>query len=108
MMAARIKKDDLVEVMTGKDKSRRGKVLSVMPAIGAVLVEKVNVIKKHQKPNPKLRQGGILEKENKIRIENVMIVCQKCDKAVRVGKKELKDGKRVRYCKKCGEVLDIA
>lgn len=106
-MAVRIKKDDLVEVIAGKDKSRRGKVLSVISG-GAVLVEKVNVVKKHQKPNTKLRQGGILEKENKIRIENVMVVCQKCDKAVRVGKKELKDGKRVRYCKKCGEVLDIA
>ncbi|GMT41627.1 MAG: 50S ribosomal protein L24 [bacterium] len=107
MTGIRVKKDDVVEVITGKDRGRRGKVLTASPKTGFVVVEKINIVKKHQKPQTKMRQGGILEKENKIRIENVMVVCQKCDKAVRVGKKELKDGKRVRYCKGCGEVLDI-
>jgi large subunit ribosomal protein L24 len=103
----KVKKDDVVEVISGKDKGRRGKVLSVMPKIGSVLVEKVNMIKRHQKPNPQMRQGGIIEKENKILVEKVMVVCQKCDKAVRVGKKVLQDGKRVRFCRSCGEVLDV-
>lgn len=101
-----VKKDDIVEVAVGKDRGRRGKVLSVYPGDGKVIVEKINIVKKHQKPTQKMRQGGIIEKENKIRVDNLKIVCQKCDKAVRVGKKFLEDGKKVRICKKCGEVLD--
>ena len=103
----KIKKDDMVEVTAGKDKGRRGKVLSVYPKTGALLVEKVNIVKRHQKPNPQLRQGGIIEKEKSIPVGNVKVVCPKCDKAVRVGKKILEDGKRVRFCRGCGEVLDI-
>ncbi len=106
MNSLKIKKDDLVEVVTGKDKGRRGKVLGVYPKARTVLVEKINIVKKHQRPTQKVRQGGIIEKENNLRVDNVKVVCQKCDKAVRVGKKILEDGKRVRVCKKCGEVLD--
>ncbi|MBI5638374.1 MAG: 50S ribosomal protein L24 [Nitrospinae bacterium] len=102
----KVKKDDVVEVRAGKDKGRRGKILRVMPGAGHVLVEKVNMVKKHQRPNMKNRQGGIVERENKIAISNVMVVCAKCDKPVRVAKKKLEDGKNVRVCRKCGELLD--
>lgn len=105
-MGLKVKKDDLVEVIAGKDKGRRGKILSVTPEYGYVLVEKLNIVKKHQKPNQQTSQGGIIEKENKLRVDNVKIVCSKCDKAVRVGKKKLEDGKKVRVCRQCGEVLD--
>ncbi len=106
MSSLKVKKDDLVEVRAGKDKGRRGKVLRVLPLDGKVLVEKVNMVKKHQRPNQKDRQGGIIERENPFSAANVMVVCAKCDKPVRVGKKKLEDGKSVRVCRKCGELLD--
>ncbi len=102
----KVKKDDVVEVCAGKDKGRRGKVLRVMPDAGHIMVEKVNMVKKHQRPNMKDRQGGIVERENKMAVSNVMVVCAKCDKPVRVSKKKLEDGKNVRVCRKCGELLD--
>ncbi|MDH5542222.1 MAG: 50S ribosomal protein L24 [Nitrospinota bacterium] len=102
----KIRKDDIVELIAGKDKGRRGKVLSANPVDGFVTVEKLNMVKKHQKPNAQMRQGGIVDKENKIRVDNVKVVCSKCDKAVRVGKKALEDGKKTRICRSCGEVLD--
>jgi large subunit ribosomal protein L24 len=103
----KVRKDDVVEVRSGKDRGRRGKVLSVLPKEGKVVVEKVNVVKRHQRPNQKVRQGGIIEKEKGIRVANVMVVCSKCDKPVRVSKKRLENGKNVRTCRKCGEVLDL-
>ncbi len=102
-----VRRDDFVEVRVGKDRGRRGKVLSVLPKDSSVIVEKVNMVKRHQRPTQKVRQGGIIEKENKIRVSNVMVVCQKCDKPVRVGGKRLENGKNVRICRKCGEVLDL-
>jgi len=102
----KVKKDDMVQVVSGKDRGRRGKVLTVSPKDGSVLVEKVNIIKRHQKPNPQTRQGGIIEKESRIPVSKVMVVCLKCDKAARIGKKVLEDGKRVRFCRSCGEVID--
>ena len=102
----KVKKDDVVEVRAGKDKGRRGKVLRVMPEDGHIMVEKVNMVKKHQRPNMKDRQGGIVERENKMAVSNVMVVCAKCDKPVRVSKKKLEDGKNVRVCRKCAELLD--
>lgn len=106
MNSLKVKKDDLVEVRAGKDKGRRGKVLRVMAKDGYILVEKVNMIKRHQRANQKNRQGGIIERENKVRVDNVMVICAKCDKPVRVGKKKLEDGKNTRICRKCGELLD--
>jgi large subunit ribosomal protein L24 len=105
--SVKVKKDDLVEVIAGREKGRRGKVLIVKPTEGRVVVEKLNIVKKHQKPTQQARQGGIIEKENPLRIDNVKVVCPKCDKAVRVGKKKLEDGKNVRVCRACGEILDI-
>ena len=104
-MAARIKKGDLVEVISGKDKGKRGKVLKVIPKEGKVIVEGVNMIKRHQRPNPKMREGGIVEKEAPIYASKVMLVCPNCGQRTRVGFKVV-EGRKVRYCKKCGEIID--
>ncbi|HPU30303.1 MAG TPA: 50S ribosomal protein L24 [Syntrophorhabdaceae bacterium] len=100
-----IKKNDLVIVITGKDKGKTGKVLRIFKKKDRVIVEKVNMVKRHVKPSQKTK-GGILEKESPIHVSNVMIYCEKCSKPVRVGKKVLDDGKKVRFCKKCNEVID--
>jgi len=101
-----VKKNDLVMVIAGKDKGKRGRVLKVIPKIDRALVEKLNLIKRHTKPGAASKQGGILERENPIHISNLMLVCNKCDRPVRVGTSQLSDGRKVRVCKKCGEVVD--
>ncbi|MBW2183750.1 MAG: 50S ribosomal protein L24 [Deltaproteobacteria bacterium] len=103
----RIKKNDQVKVIAGKEKGKTGKILTVMPKKGCVIIEKVNFVKRHTRPSGQARQGGILEKEAPIHISNVMVVCNKCNSPVRVGQKALEDGKKARYCKKCGELLDL-
>jgi len=100
-----IRKNDLVEVIAGKEKGKTGKVLKVLPKTFRVLVEKLNRVKKHQKPTQTNPQGGIVEKELGIHSSNLMLVCQKCNKAVRVTRQE-KSGKKVRVCRKCGETID--
>ncbi|ABQ47317.1 MULTISPECIES: 50S ribosomal protein L24 [Thermotoga] len=102
----RIKKGDLVEVISGKDKGKRGKVLRVIPKENKVIVENVNMVKRHQRPIPQLREGGIIEREAPIYASKVMVVCPACDKRTRVGYRFTEDGKKVRYCKKCGEIID--
>jgi large subunit ribosomal protein L24 len=101
----RIKKNDNVMVITGKDKGKTGKVLRINRKTDRIVVEKVNMIKRHVKPSQKTK-GGIMERENPIAVSNVMIYCDKCSKPVRVGKKLLEDGKKIRYCRKCEEVID--
>ena len=103
--AYHIKKNDNVMVMTGKDKGKTGKVLRINRKTDRIIVEKVNMIKRHVRPSQKTK-GGIMERESPIHVSNVMIFCDKCAKAVRVGTKILEDGKKTRYCKKCDEVLD--
>lgn len=103
---SRIKKDDQVMVVSGKEKGRTGKVTRVFLDKAAVTVDKLNVVKRHMKPSAKHKHGGIVEKEAPIAISNVMIICEKCKVPVRMGIKKLEDGKKVRNCKKCGEVLD--
>lgn len=105
-MPLKIRKDDQIMVIAGKERGKTGKVTKVNPEKATVLVEKLNVVKRHQKPSQKYKHGGIIEKEAPIAISNVMLLCAKCKGPVRVGKKSLDDGKRVRFCKKCGEVLD--
>ncbi len=105
-MGLRIKKDDTVIVTTGKEKGKRGRVLSVMPSKGRILVERVNLVKKHQRPSKKYQQGGIIEKEIPVGFSSVMLVCPKCDKPARFGTMTLETGKKVRVCKKCKEVID--
>ncbi len=102
----RLKKDDIVEVISGREKGKKGKVLAILPEEASVKVEKLNMYKRHMKGDGKTRQAGIVEQEGKIHISNVLLVCDKCGKGVRTRRKTLEDGKRVRTCSKCGEVID--
>ena len=97
-----IKKDDVVVVLSGKDKGKQGKILEVMPKSGKVIVEKVNVVSRHTKPRQQGEEGGILQKEAPIYACKVQKVCPKCNKATRPAHKMLADGKKVCVCKKCG------
>jgi len=103
--AYHVRKDDLVMVTTGKDKGKTGKVLRIHKKKDRLVVEKVNMVKRHVKPSQKTK-GGIMEKEGLIHISNVMIYCEKCSKPVRVWNKLLEDGKKIRFCKKCNEAVD--
>lgn len=105
-MALGLKKNDTVVIVSGNEKGKRGRVLSVERSNNRLIVEKLNMIKRHMKPSKKYQQGGIIEKEGTINISNVMLVCTKCDKSTRIGQKILENGKKVRECKKCGEVID--
>jgi len=101
-----IRKDDRVMVIAGREKGKIGKVLKVLPKKDRALVERVNMIKRHSRPTQKAPQGGIIEKEAPVHISNLMVVCGKCGDPVRVGRKTLEDGRRVRVCKKCGEMIE--
>lgn len=92
--------------MAGREKGKEGKVLRVLPEKEAVVIEKLNIFKKHTRPNQKNPKGGILEREGKVHLSNVMVVCANCSKPARTGTKILPDGKKLRTCKSCGEVLD--
>lgn len=105
-MGLGIKKNDSVVVISGKEKGKRGRVLSVHPSKDRLLVEKINIIKRHMKPSRKYAQGGIIEKEAPIHISNVMLICTKCNKPTRIGNTVLQNGRKVRVCKKCREVID--
>lgn len=105
-MGLRIKKGDMAVVITGKNKGAKGRVLSVLPEDNRVIVEGVNIIKKHQKPNKKFQQGGIIEREGSLNMSNTMLVCPKCSKPTRIGVVVLADGKKQRSCKKCKEVIE--
>ena len=99
-----VKKDDLVIVLSGKDKGKKGKVLSADPKNGKVIVEGVNAFKHHIKPRKQGEEGGIVKREAAIYASKVQVVCPKCDKGTRVAY-EIKDGKKVRVCKHCGAAL---
>ena len=101
-----IKKEDTVQIISGKDKRKRGPVQNVSIKNNKVTVQGINVIKKHQKTNPGVRQGGIIQYEAPISLDKVMIVCPHCDKGVRIGYRFLEDGKKVRICRSCQEVID--
>lgn len=102
----RIKKDDKVKILTGKDKGKIGKVLKVVKKTNRVVVENINVVKVHQRPSQANPQGGIVDKNMPIHISNLMIMCNSCVKPTRIGMKQLEDGKRVRICKKCNQQID--
>jgi large subunit ribosomal protein L24 len=106
MNKPRIKKDDKVKVIAGKDKGKIGKIIRMYTKKERVLVENVNYIKKHQKPNAQNRQGGIIEREAPIHWSDVMLLCNKCMQPTRVEMRILEDGKKVRACKKCDELID--
>ncbi len=101
-----IKKNDNVMVVSGKEKGKRGRVIAVYPATNRLLIEKLNMIKRHTKPNQQLRQGGILEKESPIAAPNVRLICAKCDKPTATSRTTQGDGTRNRVCKTCNEIID--
>jgi len=101
-----LKKDDKVMVIGGKDKGKSGKIKRVIHAKERVVVEKLNLVKKHTKPGMDQTQGGIIEKEASIHRSNVMLFCDKCDKPVRSGVRKMGDNRTVRYCKQCEELFD--
>lgn len=100
-----IRKGDKVKVIAGKDKGKESRVLRVYPEKQRLVVEHVNMIKKHQRPTNKQPQGGILEVEGTIHVSNVMLLCPSCSQPTRVGRRR-DDGTRVRVCKKCGNDID--
>ena len=101
-----IKKNDKVMVVVGKEKGKIGTVLKVDADKSRVIIEKLNMVKRHTRPGGTRAQGGIIEKEAPIHITNIMLVCSKCAEPTRIGKRILEDSSRVRVCKKCGELLD--
>ena len=100
-----LKKGDLVKVIAGKEKGRTGKILKTIRDKDRVVVEKLNLLKKHKRADAKSK-GGVIEKEGSIHASNVLLICNKCDTGVRLGYKILEDGKKVRVCKKCNEILE--
>jgi large subunit ribosomal protein L24 len=101
-----IKRDDKVKIIAGKDKGKIGKVLKVIRKKNRVIVENINIVKSHTKPNAQNKQGGIIEKEAPIHSSNVMLMCNNCLKSVRIKMQHLEDGKKVRICRKCNEAID--
>lgn len=101
----KLKKDDQVMVIAGKEKGKTGRIVKVLTDRATVIVEKLNIVKRHTKPSQSNKQGGILEKENPMAISNVMLLCDKCGKAVRSGTKVNDEGERSRICRKCGEEI---
>jgi len=101
-----IRKNDSVMVIAGKERGKTGKILRVLPEKSAVIVERLNIVKRHSKPRGPQQPGGIVEKEAAIHSSNVMIMCDKCNAPVRIGQKLLADGKKIRICRSCNEALD--
>jgi large subunit ribosomal protein L24 len=107
MPRVHIKKNDTVYVLSGKDRGKTGKVLKVFLAKKRAVVEGLNYIQKHTRPNPQKNvKGGILPKESPVHISNLMVVCKRCGKHSRVGFSIMQDGRKVRVCKDCNEPLD--
>ena len=101
-----VKKNDMVKIIAGKEQGKSGKVLRVFPEKGRVVVESLNLIKRHTRPNQLNPEGGIVEKEAPLSISNVMLICGSCNQATRTGIRLLEDGSKTRYCKKCNESVD--
>ncbi len=102
-----VKKGDTVVVLSGKDKGKQGKIIQAIPKKAQVIVEEVNKVKRHTKPSLKAPQGGIIQKEMPLNVCKVQLVCPACNKPTRIAHKSV-DGKNLRVCKKCGEVVDSA
>lgn len=101
-----VKKDDTVMVIAGKEKGKTGKVMRVVADSDRVLVENLNMIKRHTRPSQANQDGGIVEKEAPLAISNVLLVCGSCNKPTRTGVRVLDNGAKVRFCKKCNEIVD--
>jgi len=106
MSLSKLRKGDIVKVLSGKDKGKTGKVLTIIPEKDRIVIEKVNLIKKHKRPDQK-GKGGIVEKEGSIHISKVGLICNKCNTAVRIKSKIFEDGEKVRVCSKCNDVINV-
>ena len=106
MERSRIRRDDKVKILAGKDKGKIGKVIKVVKKKNRVIVENINIVKSHQKPSMKNPQGGIIDIEAPIHLSNVMLMCNHCLSPVRSETKILEDGTKVRVCRKCNETID--
>jgi len=102
----KIRKNDTVLVIAGKDRGKKGKVRSAFPKDGRLLVDGINFIKRHTRATKQIRQAGIIEREAPIHVSNVMLLCSRCNHPTRVGSQILTDGRKVRVCRSCGEVID--
>jgi len=107
MALERIRKDDTVMIIAGRERGKTGKVLRLLPKTERVVVERINLVKRHTKPRG-TQQGGIIEKEAPLHISNVQPVCGRCDKPTRIGTRRLENGDGVRVCRRCGEQMDKA
>lgn len=101
----KVRKGDLVKVISGRDRGRIGEVLRVFPKEDRIIVKGVHMIKRHQRPTARQREGGIIEQEGKIHISNVMLICPECDTPTRVGFEITPDGEKLRRCKHCGKTF---
>lgn len=106
MVRCRLKKNDKVVVIAGKDKGKKGKILAAYPAQNRVIVEGASMIKKHTRPTQKNPQGGITEKEGAVHISNVQLICPNCGQPSRIGRRRTEEGRPVRICRKCGQDID--
>ena len=100
------KKGDNVLVISGEDKGKKGKIVRISPKKMEVIVEGVNILKKHSKPTQKIPQGGIVKQEGAVHTSKIKLICNKCSKPTAIKREKIKEGKRVRVCKKCGEIID--
>ncbi|MGC8976063.1 MAG: 50S ribosomal protein L24 [Candidatus Ratteibacteria bacterium] len=105
-MKYKLKKGDIVQVIKGKDRGKKGRIIKIFREEGKVLVEGVNFVKKHTRPKKVDATGGIIQIEKPISISNVNFFCLKCSKPTRLGIKFLEDGSKVRFCKKCNEIVE--
>jgi large subunit ribosomal protein L24 len=101
----KVRKNDTVMIIVGRDRGKTGKVLRVLPVQGRVIVERLNIIKRHTKPRGAASPGGIVEREAPLDISNVMVLCDRCNAPVRIGLKFAADGSRSRICRRCGDVV---
>ena len=105
-MLARVKKNDTVMVIAGKERGKTGKVLRVLPEENRAVVERINVVKRHLKPRGPQSPGGIVEKEASLHLSNLMPMCDRCNAPVRISTRVLQDGSKARECRRCHELLD--
>jgi large subunit ribosomal protein L24 len=101
-----VKKSDMVMIIAGKDKGKTGKIMRVLAEKGRVVVENLNVVKRHTRPTRANAEGGIIEKEAPLAASNVLLLCGACNKPTRTGIRILDDGSKARFCKKCNEIVD--
>ena len=107
LRTSRLRKNDQVMVIAGRDRGKRGKVLRIFPGRNRAIVERINMIKRHTRPNPQQNiKGGLVEREGSIDVSNLMVVCSECDRPTRPRHKLLNDGRKVRVCHQCEGVID--